>query len=301
MVSPAREIAPALHAYRGGVTDPKRWASWVPRKGDIIVCTPAKSGTTWTQTILTMLVHGGPDLPEKVSVLSPWIDADLGVPMSDVSAAMLAQPGRRVVKTHTPSDGFPIWDGVTVIAVYRHPLDVFFSLRKHVANIAKVSAEDRPFLGPVADSFRHFVSAGVDRSDYGHETLAKFALHYRQTACLNRVPDLSLFHYADMSRDGHKAVERLARAVGIEDPSLVDRVAAATGFAEMKANAGNYAPVSGTGFWRSDAGFFDSGSSRKWVGQLSEEEIALYDLRLAELVPDARARAWFENGEGASG
>ena len=45
-----------------------------------------------------------------------------------------AQKGRRVVKTHAPADGFPIWEGVTVVAVYRHPLDVFFSLRKHVDN-----------------------------------------------------------------------------------------------------------------------------------------------------------------------
>jgi hypothetical protein len=66
-------------------------------------------------------------LPARLPILSPWVDADLGLPASEVAEALAAQKGRRVVKTHTPADGFPIWEGVTVIAVYRHPLDVFFS------------------------------------------------------------------------------------------------------------------------------------------------------------------------------
>ena len=111
MSNRARILAPPLRTYRGHVTDPARWATWVPRQGDILVCTPPKCGTTWTQTILTMLAHGRTDLPDKVPVLSPWVDANLGVPAEQVEAALSAQAGRRVVKTHTPADGFPIWDG----------------------------------------------------------------------------------------------------------------------------------------------------------------------------------------------
>ena len=50
MISPAAVLAPVLgpaaRLYRGQVTRPERWATWVPRKGDILVCTPSKSGTT---------------------------------------------------------------------------------------------------------------------------------------------------------------------------------------------------------------------------------------------------------------
>ncbi|MFO7855092.1 MAG: sulfotransferase domain-containing protein [Paracoccaceae bacterium] len=300
MTRPARVLAPALHTYRGGITTPERWATWTPRPGDIVVCTPPKCGTTWTQTILTMLVHGGPELPAPVPVLSPWVDADLGVPAPEVTAAIAAQPGRRVIKTHTPSDGFPIWEGVTVVAVYRHPLDVFFSLRRHVANMAETHPPDLPFLAPVPESFRRFVEGGVDREDFGHDTLAKIALHYRETACSDRRPDLKLFHYADMRRDGRAAVARLAESVGIRDPALVDRVAKATAFGAMKANAENFAPVAGTGFWKSDAGFFDSASSGKWEGRLSDEELARFRRRLEAEVPDAAARRWLEGGDAAS-
>jgi aryl sulfotransferase len=297
MTGVAPLIAPAERLYRGGVTCPERWATWVPNKGDILVCTPPKCGTTWTQTILAMLVHGGADLPARLPVLSPWVDADLGVPASEVAEALAAQKGRRVVKTHTPADGFPIWEGVTVIAVYRHPLDVFFSLRKHASNRSNVG-EDEMFTWPVSRSIRDFVSNPADNEDFGKESLMKMAMHYENTVLSGRLPDLKVFHYSDMVRDGRRTVEALAAAAGIEaSANVIETVTKATAFGAMKAKAVDFAPVGGTGFWKSDANFFDSASSRKWDGKLSEEEFALYRGRLEELIPDVRARDWLEHGD----
>ncbi|MBF9031458.1 hypothetical protein HKCCE3408_13730 [Rhodobacterales bacterium HKCCE3408] len=296
MGRPAPELAPALRGYRGSITDPARWATWQPQRGDILVCTPPKCGTTWTQTILAMLVHGGPDLPGKVPVLSPWVDADLGVPASEVAAELSRQTGRRVVKTHTPADGFPIWDGVTVIAVYRHPLDVFFSLRKHVANTAVIEP-DNPMNRPVPEALRAWLSGSEEPEDFDTDTLATLAVHYRLTVLSGRYPDLALFHYSDMLRDGRAAVAQLAAAAGIEaDAALIDAVAEASAFGAMKAKASEFVPVGGTGYWKNDAGFFDSASSRKWEGKLSGAEVALFEARLAELVPDAAARDWLKDG-----
>ena len=70
-------------------------------------------------------------------------------------------------------------------------------------------------------------------------------------------------------------------------------------FGTMKQNAANYAPVGGTGYWKSDAGFFDSATSAKWEGQLSEKDMTMFEARLAELVPDDKARAWFRGGNAA--
>lgn len=296
MTTPAPILAPAGRAYRGDLTDPGRWAVWTPRRGDILVCTPPKCGTTWTQTMLAMLLHGGPDLPEKIPVLSPWVDADLGVPADAVRDALATQPGRRVVKTHTPADGFPVWEGVTVVAVYRHPLDVFFSLRKHNANTAEVEP-DHPMIWPVPRSIRHFVDGDADIDDFDRDTLATMTVHYLQTVVAGRVPGLKLFHYADLLQDGRRAVMAMAAAAGIDaDAALIDRVTEATGFGAMKAKAADYVPVGGTGFWKSDAGFFDSASSGKWTGKLSEDEVARYRDRLATLVPDDAARGWLEAG-----
>lgn len=292
----AVEIRPALRTYRGSLTNPDRWATWKPRVGDILVCTPPKSGTTWTQTIVSMLVHGGTTLPERIPVLSPWIDADMGVSAEEVAAALDRQRHRRVVKTHTPADGFPVWEGITVIAVYRHPLDVFFSLRRHIANRRGVD-QDHAMLLPVSESFARFLDGEADLDDFDRDNLATVTRHYAETALLGRLPDLHLFHYADMVVDARATVARLALAAEIEaEDSLIESVAAATSFGAMKSRPEDYVPVAGTGFWKSDAAFFDSATSRKWEGQISEDELALYQQRLSEQVPDPQARDWLEYG-----
>ncbi|MFT6076791.1 MAG: hypothetical protein ACJAZ1_003729 [Yoonia sp.] len=296
MTASAIQLAPESRKYSGKITDFNRWTTWTPHKGDILVCTPPKCGTTWTQTMLAMLVHGGPTLPEKLPFLSPWVDADLGVSAQDVAAELATQKQRRVVKTHTPADGFPIWQDVTVIAVYRHPLDVFFSLRKHVANMEQAE-EDHPMRGPLPSAVRSFLEGTSDPNDLDRDTLATLVHHYSETVLSGRLPDIKLFHYSDMIRDGRKTVERLAEVANIDaDAALVDAVAQATAFGAMKAKAADYAPVGGTGFWKSDSNFFDSASSRKWEGRLTEEEIDLFHARLSVLIPDANARAWLENG-----
>ena len=296
MTSPARILAPSARIYSGGVTRPDRWQTWVPHTGDILVCTPPKCGTTWTQTILAMLVHGGADLPQKLPVLSPWVDADLGVPADEVAAALAAQKGRRVVKTHTPADGFPIWDGVTVIAVYRHPLDLLFSMRKHTANQTSPDP-DSPSGWRLDRSIWAFIHDPTAHDAIANDNLANISMHYRETALSGRLPDLKLFHYANMIRDGRRTVQALAQAAGIDaDDGLIDKVTAATAFGNMKANAADYAPVGGTGFWKSDSNFFDSASSRKWEGQLSTDEFGQYRERFAALIPDPAARTWLEQG-----
>ncbi len=153
---------------------------------------------------------------------------------------------------------------------------------------------------PWRSRWREYLDGKADPDDIDHDTLATLSLHYRETACSGRIPDLKLFHYSDMLRDGRKTVAALARAVGIEaGAGLVERVAEATGFETMKAKAAEFAPVAGTGYWKSDADFFDSAKSRKWQGRLSGEEQELYRLRIEQELPDERARRWLENGGGA--
>ena len=292
----ARMLSSAVTTYRGRYTTPERWARWLPRLGDIIVSTPPKSGTTWTQTMLAMLLNGGADLPAPVSVLSPWLDGRFDeTDATAVDAALEAQTGRRVVKTHTPADGFPRWDGVTVVAVYRHPLDVFFSLRAHAANTA--NQPDHPMRRPLGEALREFLTRPADLDDFDRDTLATIVRHYSETVLSGRAGRDAVLHYADMVADRAGAIRQLTAALQINaDDALQQEVVRATGLAAMKENAGRYAPMAETGFWISDQAFFHSGGSGKWQGHLDQAQLDLYNRRIAELVSDSAARRWLEQG-----
>ncbi|MEL6645523.1 MAG: sulfotransferase domain-containing protein [Pseudomonadota bacterium] len=286
-------LAPSTRTYRGEITDPERWEIYTARVGDVMVCTPAKCGTTWTQTILVRLLAGG-DLPGPVPVISPWIDSNM-VPVGAKREALAAQTGRRVVKTHTPGDGFPVWEGVPVVAVYRHPLDVFLSIRKHIHNMAGRGAH--PLKAPMGEALEFYLTNPFREDDVDRDSLASLVAHYRRTVAAPRGRDLTVLHYADMVADRAGAVARLAQAAGV-DPSgeVLARVTEATGFDAMKARATEHAPGGGTGLWASDSDFFAEGGTLKWDGVLSAAQVARYEARMAELVPEPDLRRWLEQG-----
>lgn len=92
--------------YRDGPTDGTRWDSFTHRPGDIVIATPAKCGTTWTQTIVASLLFPDGDVPGPVVIVSPWLDGRLE-PAESVTKRLERQEHRRFVKTHTPADGVP--------------------------------------------------------------------------------------------------------------------------------------------------------------------------------------------------
>jgi len=78
-------------------------------------------------------------------------------------------------------------------------------------------------------------------------------------------------HYADLKRDLRGGIERIAGHIGVQHSrERLDRLAVAASFANMKANAERFALATDKPFWKSDAGFFDSGTSNKWEGTLAE-------------------------------
>ena len=296
MAATASEIRPAERRYSGKITDPDRWAFFTPRRGDIIVCTPAKCGTTWTQSMIALLLNDGRDLPETVSQISPWIDADFeDAATRAVPALLAARTGRRVIKTHTPGDGFPVWDGVHVVAVYRHPLDVFLSLRKHLMNSVRVN--EHPMKEAVPAALRHFLQTPFAVDEIDQDALELLTEHYRRTVAARPADQITFLHYADMIADHAGTVERLASVLdtGTEAASQA-RVVRATAFDAMKRRATDFAPLASTGFWKNETAFFDSGGTEKWRGAFSAAEIGAFEARLAELVPETGLRHWLQHG-----
>ncbi|XP_065835545.1 sulfotransferase 1A1-like [Oscarella lobularis] len=95
--------------------------SFKPRPTDIIIATPPKSGTTWTQQIVHGLRSGGSMDFDEISAVVPFIEAS-GTTGIDLDADHVAQP--RAFKTHECYELCPK-GAAKYLVVIRHPLDAY--------------------------------------------------------------------------------------------------------------------------------------------------------------------------------
>lgn len=279
-------------SYKGSITDTDRWQEFQNEPGDVLVCTPPKCGTTWTTTIVTMLTQGSTD----VSLLDrvQWVDANV-VPVDEMTASLEAQSHSRCIKTHTPFDGIPWYPDAAYIAVYRHPLDMLFSLRKHLSN-AKTCPPDHPYLRSEDESVRDFISHGIDPTDFDFDSLETLINHYKSYAETPRPDNLLLLHYADMLADARGAIIRIADHIRVDaKPAFIDAVHQASSFDKMKAQADRFAPFSAQDYWQDPQAFFDSAGTKKWAGKLSAATLSMYRKKIAKLLNPTET-AWLENG-----
>lgn len=106
--------------YLAPLYDSGRWDAFALRPGDVIIATPYKAGTTWTQYLCAMAIHGGPELPKPLPELSTWVDTKLHS-LEYVLEIYESQPWRRVIKTHTPLDGLPYRKDISYVVCARNP------------------------------------------------------------------------------------------------------------------------------------------------------------------------------------
>lgn len=292
----AKQLQPAIAELSGEVTRPERWHDFNARVGDVILSTPAKSGTTWTQAIATMLLYGTVELPDTVTRLSPWIDVKFH-PREANAAYIEALPGRRLIKTHASVEGFPVWEGVKTISVYRHPLECLLSLRKHVANFA--DRGDHALLQPPNDCVKYWLAELSEEENWDRDGLWRIIEHFTASTHSDRLPDHLNLSYAAMLRDHAGAVRALDEHLETgRDAALQAQIVEATTFKSMKAKAEKFAPEAGSGIWKAEKSFFASGKTGTWEEEISAENIARYKAQFERFLPDPELRSWIETGIG---
>ena len=301
--------------YRSIIADSGRWDGFAFRPGDVVISTPPKSGTTWTQMLCALLIFDGPTFPAPLDQLSPWLDMNIR-PLAEVTAAYAAQTHRRFIKTHTPLDGLPRHADVTYLVVGRDPRDVAISFEHHAANMnfalflerraAAVGNDDLAELpqrrGPSEDPVERFWNFVTDKSPGTPPTLSS-VLHHLDTAWQRRrEPNVALFHYADLTADLEGELLRLARVLGIPcSPDRARELAPEASLARMRERGADVAPTtSQQGHWKDVRAFFRSGGTGEWRARLSAADLAAYEARVAALAgPDLAA--WAHGGRLASG
>ncbi len=283
--------------YVSTLTDNRIWDRFPLRDGDVIVATPPKCGTTWTQALVLSLLFGKPGMDQEMDRLSVWLDPGFR-DQDDLVRIFEAQDHRRCIKTHTPLDGITYDPKCTYIAVYRHPIDAHFSMRRHVANAKLDLYGDRYPEDPRA-SFAIFLDA-TEADEMGDgSTLESIAHHYRSFKSRD-IPNVHLCHYADMRRDLRGHARRMASKLGVAlDDALLDGIADSLEFETMQGNARARAQHSrqNSATFHDPAAFFDSASSRKWEGVLTDEDLSAFQTRLSELLPEKDARWLCEGGD----
>src|SRR5947209_3128974 len=123
-----------VRRYRSIVFDSQRWEGFAFRDEDIVISTPPKCGTTWMQMLCALLVFQTPELPGRLTELSPWVDIQTEN-LGDVMKTLEGQQHRRFIKSHTPLDGLPFDERVTYICVGRDPRDVAVPWDNHLENM----------------------------------------------------------------------------------------------------------------------------------------------------------------------
>ncbi len=290
-----------MRHYHGFMADSARWQRFQLRPDDVIITTPAKCGTTWTQQIVGMLLRDTVTLP-PIGTISPWLD--MLVRTEDVVFGLLeAQTERRFIKTHTPLDGLPFIPSVTYIAVIRHPLDVALSDRDHMANLlrlraAKLRAEAAGEFVPTiereaapedpADYLRWFIDNHEQPTGSGPYGLEDYCQQIRTYWDARAEPNVHLFHYDDLWNDLDGQMRRVADILGVPvDEKHWPAFLSAATLDSMRARASHTAPDAELGLWHSPNEFFRVGGSRDWASLLTPEDVAHFDERLRVLAGDA--------------
>jgi len=293
------------------MADSSRWDRFPRRAGDVVITTPSKCGTSWTQQIVGMLLRDTVALP-PIGTISPWLDMQIRSE-EEIFGLLEAQEERRFIKTHTPLDGLPADPSVTFIAVIRHPLDVALSDRDHGANMLRLKAvkmreaavgtyvpETESDTGPEdpADFLRWFIDNHEQPMGSGPYGLEDYCQQIRTYWDARHDPNVHLFHYADMWRDLDGEMRRMAEVLGVGiDEARWPQFVQAARLDAMRARASDTAPDAHLGLWQSPEDFFRKGGSREWQALLTPGDVAHFDERLDDLAGDAAK--WVRSGRSA--
>jgi hypothetical protein len=293
--------------------DNARWDGFELRASDVVISTPPKSGTTWTQMLCALLIFDGPEFPAPLSQLSPWLDQTIR-PLDAVLATYDAQRHRRFIKTHTPLDGLPQADDVTYVVVGRDPRDVMVSMEHHLANmdlehvislrgraVGNDDLDELPPRPPVSDDPAERFRAFVRTRQYTGAVNLTQVLHHLDTAWHRRhAPQVLMSHYADYTADLPGEIVRLARALDIDTTDdRAHELAAEATLDRMRDRSGDVIPNAGV-IWKDDQAFLRTGGFGEWRACVNDDNLVEYDATVAAVVGPELA-TWSHQGRLASG
>ncbi|HUE45626.1 MAG TPA: sulfotransferase domain-containing protein [Aestuariivirgaceae bacterium] len=308
-------IRSAKCSYRTWILDSSRWDRYRSRDGDIVIGTYPKSGTTWLQQIVSLLIFQSTE-PRPIQQDSPWIDRRFPETLESLVDRLEAQTHRRFLKSHLPIDGLPLYDEVRYIHVARSGLDAFMSFHNHctaytsemLANLDRAGVDDPAIARPYphidpdpAAFFRSWISEGVvPGQDDGRPGLSYFAFE-RSWWEVRQRPNLLFVHYNDLKTDLAGEMRRIADFLGITVPSdLWPEMVEAASFEAMRRHGDLLLGGLARMFQGGAARFLFKATNERWRDVLSEDDLARYQAKVETMLSPACAQ-WLAHGGALAG
>ena len=197
---------------------------FVVKDGDVFVVTYPRSGTTWTEQMLHLLVNKGEQGAQRLTDAVPWLETLPHRPNGMIEF-LKTMPPRRLFTSHLPYPLMPPFNNTTAKIVYvaRNPKDVATSTYFH--NQSKLGYE-----GTWEEHFQEFLNGDVGFGPYFEHVLPWWQASQKDERIL-------FMKYEDMKHDHAGNVAKLASFLDLEvNSQLITTVVALSSFRSMTSN-----------------------------------------------------------------
>ncbi|XP_061912309.1 sulfotransferase 2B1-like isoform X1 [Entelurus aequoreus] len=243
----------------------RRYETFTFRPDDILVVTYPKSGTTWMQEIVPLIVSGGD--PASVETLHNWDRVPWLEEARSCSLNLDDRPSPRMFTTHfhhnmMPPSFFEVRP--KVIYVMRNPKDVFTSTF-HYHGMASFLVDP----GPQSEFLHKFLK--------GEVMFGSWFEHIK--SWLNDKERVFYISYEEMRKDLKDSVARIAQFLEKSlDNDVIEKIAERCMFENMKKNnMSNYSAVPREIMDNTKTEFLRKGIAGDWKNQLTAAEAEYFD------------------------
>ena len=294
---PRNDNVTGMKRYVEADADNDRWTNFEFRPDDIVIAAPSKSGTTWTQLLVALLVFDGSDWPDSISRISPWMETTTS-PVSEIHELLGTQQHRRFIKSHTPLDGIPLVDDAKYVAVGRDPRDAAVSMLHHGDNIDRTRLSEllgKEMSRPTG-SHEERLDRWIDGGSFPDWSARAVVEHYLTFWDHRHLPNVGLFHFTDYVTDLTGELHRLAVHLEIElTKNRVEQLAEEASIDRARTRADEIVPGAHLGMFTDTAGFLRSGRVGDGLETMSSEQLDRYESLVVEL-SDPDLIRWMHHG-----